>query len=75
MVCFWFGFFSSFLNKDATGQKRKDQKSHIKRDVKEVFYCFLNFLKENTTSVVSTTKCVFTRKTSVFSQPYSRCLC
>lgn len=57
------GFF--FFNKDATGQKRKDQKSHI-RDVKEVFYCLHNFLKENITSVVFITKCLFTRKNSVF---------
>lgn len=54
-----------FFNKDATGQKRKDQKSHI-RDVKQVFYCLHNFLKENITSVVFITKCLFTRKNSVF---------
>lgn len=60
------GFFFFFFNKDATGQKHKDQKSHISRDVKEVFYCLHDFLKENTTSVVFITKCLFTRKSSVF---------
>ena len=69
LVCVLF-----FLNKDATGQKSKDHKSHINRNMKEVFYCLLNFLKENTTSVVSITKCLFTRKNSLFSHPNSRCL-
>lgn len=58
---FFGGFF--FLNKDATGQKSKDQKSHINRDVKEVFYCLFNFLKGNTTSVVS-----FCYKVSIYKE-------